>query len=410
MATTTGAVPIDADPAKAGFLSGYLPQFLDVGRVNGRIYAVPFAFGTPLIYYNKDLLREAGVDPEPTSLQTWDQVIAVAKTVQDKTGVPGLGHLTAGNKDAGTMLMIANAGGDYLSPDGTKLLIDSRQGIAALQLWQDLAVKHKVMPIASDNQALAAFLGGRLGMFMTSSAVLRTAVDATKGKFDLGVANYPVFPGRDARRVTNTGAAFMLYAPEGARREASMKFLNFISRLENSNYWSRESGYMPLEGFAVIREAMRKVGKAGIGKAVLNRRERYLLLEPRGRGILATTLHYPYEVRSEEAAFENVSNAIEPAPENVEAAMALIERLQGKWEPKSFKDRNQEALAELIKAKREGTRAPAAPKAEPPPKVINLFEALRKSIEAEKPAGRAPAKSKGRSASAGPRKAGGGRD
>lgn len=246
MATTTGAVPVDADPAKAGFLSAYLPQFLDVGRVNGRVYAVPFAFGTPLIYYNRDLLRQAGLDPETTSLRTWDEVIAVAKTIQDRTGVPGLGHLTAGNKDAGTMLMVANAGGEYLSPDGTRLLIDSPQGIAALQFWQDLAVRHKVMPIANDSQWLAAFLGGRLGMFMTSSALLRTAVEATKGKFDLGVANYPVFPGRNARRVTNTGAAVMLYAPEGPRREASLKLLAFLSRLENANHWSRESGYMPL--------------------------------------------------------------------------------------------------------------------------------------------------------------------
>ena len=246
MATTTGAVPVDADPAAATFLADYLPQFLDVGRVGGKVYAVPFAFGTPLIYFNKDLFRRAGLDPDTMPLASWNDVIAAAKAIQGATGVAGLGHLAAGNKDAGTMLMVANAGGDYLSPDGSKVLFDSPQGIAGLQLWQDLAVRHKVMPVANDAQWLAAFMGGRLAMFITSSALLRTALEATKGKFALGVAGYPVFPGREARRVTNTGAAFMLYAPEGPRRAAALKFLAFVSRLENANAWSRESGYMPL--------------------------------------------------------------------------------------------------------------------------------------------------------------------
>lgn len=245
MSQNTPAVAINQDPAKATFLDNYLPQFLDVGRHGDKIYAVPYAFGTPMLYYNKDVFRKAGLDPDlPPG--TWDELIAAAKTIQDKTGVAGVAHLTAGNKDYGTMLMVTNAGGTYLNAEGNKLLFDSPEGIAGLQLWQDLVVKHKVMPLATDAQWIAAFFGGRLAMYITSSAGLRQAVQASQGKFDLGVANYPLFPGRDVRRVPNSGATFMLYAPEGPRREASLKFLAFISRLEIANYWSRESGYMPL--------------------------------------------------------------------------------------------------------------------------------------------------------------------
>jgi ABC-type glycerol-3-phosphate transport system substrate-binding protein len=245
MSQNTSAVAINQDPAKAAFLDGYLPQFLDVGRHGDKVFAVPYAFGTPMLYYNKDVFRKASLDPDAPP-KNWNELIAAAKTIQDKTGIAGIAHLTAGNKDYGTMLMVTNAGGIYLNAEGNKLLFDSPEGIAGLQLWQDLAVKYKVMPIATDAQWTAAFFGGRLAMYITSSAGLRQVVQQAQGKFDVGVANYPLFPGRDVRRVPNSGATFMLYAPEGPRREAALKFLAFISRLEVANYWSRESGYMPL--------------------------------------------------------------------------------------------------------------------------------------------------------------------
>jgi multiple sugar transport system substrate-binding protein len=245
MSRTTAAVPINQDAAKAAFLDNYLPQFLDVGRRGDQVFAMPYAFGTPMLYYNKDVFRKAGLDPEAPP-KTWDEVISAAKTIQDKTGVAGVAHLAAGNKDYGTMLMVTNAGGTYLNAEGDKLMFDSAEGIAGLQLWQDLVIKHKVLPIANDAQWTAAFLGGRLAMYVTSSAGLRQVVQQSQGKFELGVANYPLFPGRSARKVPNSGATFMLYAPAGPRRDASLKFLAFMSRLEIANYWSRESGYMPL--------------------------------------------------------------------------------------------------------------------------------------------------------------------
>lgn len=245
MSRNTAAVPISRNGTKGNFLEGYLPQFLDVGRRGDDILAMPYAFGTPMLYYNKDIFRKAGLDADAPP-KTWDEIIAAAKTIQEKTGVAGIGHLVAGNKDYGTMLMVTNAGATYLNADGDKLMFDSAEGIAALQLWQDLVVKHKVMPIANDAQWTAAFFGGRLSMYITSSAGLRQAVQQSQGKFDLGVANYPLFPGRSVRKVPNSGATFMLYAPAGPRREASLKFLAFMSKLEIANFWSRESGYMPL--------------------------------------------------------------------------------------------------------------------------------------------------------------------
>ena len=244
-------VAFDEDPAQARWLENYLPNFLDVGRHGGKVYAVPYAFGTPMLYHNRDLARAAGLNVN-TPPRTWDEVIEWASRIQSSTGIPGLGHLHASNKVYGTMLMAQNAGGRYISEDGDRVVLDSPEGVAAMQLWQDLAVKHKVMPIANDGQWTAAFMGQRLGMYITSSALLRQAVESATGKFELGVSEYPFFPGRSERRLPNSGATFMLFSPPGPRREASLRFMAFLSELGVANEWSRESGYMPL-----MREPLR---------------------------------------------------------------------------------------------------------------------------------------------------------
>jgi ABC-type glycerol-3-phosphate transport system substrate-binding protein len=252
----TPVVAFDEEPEKARWLDNYLPNFLDVGRANGKVFAVPYAFGTPMLYYNKDLATKAGLDANVPP-KTWDDVIAWATKIQAATTVPGIAHLHASNKVYGTMLMANNAGGRYIAESGDRVLLDSPEGIAAMQLWQDLAVKHAVMPVANDQQWTAAFLGGRLAMYITSSALLRQAVDSTQGKFELGVTQYPLFPGKTARRTPNSGATMMLFAPPGPRRDASLRFMAFLSTLEVANGWSRDSGYMPLMRDPLRDPAMR---------------------------------------------------------------------------------------------------------------------------------------------------------
>ncbi|MGL5139398.1 MAG: ABC transporter substrate-binding protein [Beijerinckiaceae bacterium] len=252
----TPAVPFDAEPQKARWLENYLPNFLDVGRHEGRVYAVPYAFGTPMTYINLSLAKQAGLDvSKPPG--TWDEVIAWALKIQQVTDVPGVAQLHGSNKVYGAMLMAQNAGGRYINEAGDRVVLDSPEGVAAMQLWQDLAVKHKVMPIANDRAWTAAFMGGRLAMYITSSALLRQAVSTAAGKFELGVVQYPLFPGRTVRRTPNSGGTFMLFSPPGPRRDAALRFMGFLSRHDIANEWSRESGYMPLTRDPLNDPAMR---------------------------------------------------------------------------------------------------------------------------------------------------------
>jgi DNA end-binding protein Ku len=135
------------------------------------------------------------------------------------------------------------------------------------------------------------------------------------------------------------------------------------------------------EAFAVIREAMKKEDLAGLARVVVYRRERLLLLRPRGKGLLATTLRYKNEVRNEEDYFDDIPSTKVPA-DMLKLATHILETKKGKFDPAKFEDRYENALLALIKAKHAGKKPPEASEA-PPSNVINLMDALRRSAKAD---------------------------
>jgi DNA end-binding protein Ku len=146
------------------------------------------------------------------------------------------------------------------------------------------------------------------------------------------------------------------------------------------------------EAFAVIREAMRKEELAGLAKVVIYRRERLLLLQPRGKGLLATALRYKDEVRDEKDYFDDVEN-VKVSADMLKLAAHILDTKKGKFDPKKFEDRYETALKELIKAKKAGKEPPTV--AEPKPSnVVNLMDALKRSAKGETER-RAPATRRG---------------
>jgi DNA end-binding protein Ku len=149
-----------------------------------------------------------------------------------------------------------------------------------------------------------------------------------------------------------------------------------------SSYYLVPNDKAAKEAFAVICDAMAAEGVAGIGRAVISRRERLLVMEPRGKGILATVLHYAYEVNKDRAYFEDIAEMKVPA-EMLELARHIIRTKMGHFDISKFEDRYETALREMISAKQAGRPAEAA-KPQQPAKVINLMDALRRSAAAEK--------------------------
>jgi DNA end-binding protein Ku len=138
------------------------------------------------------------------------------------------------------------------------------------------------------------------------------------------------------------------------------------------------------EAFSVIREAMASTGTVGISRVVLYRRERAVMLEPRGKGIVLWTLRYGDEVRDEKDYFAGLA-AEKPESRALSLVKTLIKERTKDWDPKMADDPVQNRLLDIIAAKKKGRKRPAKAKAPPPTSgnVINIMDALRRSIKAE---------------------------
>jgi DNA end-binding protein Ku len=156
------------------------------------------------------------------------------------------------------------------------------------------------------------------------------------------------------------------------------------------------------EAFALIRDGMREKNVVAVARAVLFRRMRSVLVRPYHGGLVAHTLHFNYEVRSAAEAFNEVED-IKIEGEMLELAKHIIMTKKGEFDPKTFDDRYEAALADLVRAKIEG-RAIVAPARPAATKVTDLMEALRASAKAAESVTRSRAKADEAAKKAPPRK------
>jgi DNA end-binding protein Ku len=167
-------------------------------------------------------------------------------------------------------------------------------------------------------------------------------------------------------------------------------------RYIDSPYYIAPDGQVGQDAFAVIRDTIGKLNMVALGRVVLTRREHVIALEPKGRGLMGLTLRYPYEIRDEESYFEDIPELKLPK-EMLDLATHIVNTKSGHFDPSLFQDRYENALIDLLKKKEAGE------KIEPSwevgaPRVVNLMDALRASIDAEKKKAPAPSTEARRSA------------
>ncbi|RTM13691.1 MAG: Ku protein [Bradyrhizobiaceae bacterium] len=155
-------------------------------------------------------------------------------------------------------------------------------------------------------------------------------------------------------------------------------------------YYIRPDGKVGHDAFAVIRETIREMDKVAIGRVVLTNREHIIALEPMDKGLVGTLLRYPYEVRSEEEYFDDIQD-VKVTKDMLDLARHIVNQKAGRFEPEKFEDHYESALIELINEKRAGKviRPKERPKGE---NVVDLMEALRRSVGKEAGKEAAPAK------------------
>jgi multiple sugar transport system substrate-binding protein len=242
MVENAKAVPFDAQPSSTKFMDGFFPTLRVLGDYKGKTYLMPFAHGLALLYYNKDLMAQAGLDPNAPP-RNWNELTEAARAIQDKTGKYGMFAFHSDSDWNAQTLLIAG-GAKIYDETAKRFVFDSPEGIQAMQAWQDGIVKHKLQPLLTSGQSNAAFANGELGFLVTTSGMLGSLTGDNKPSFDLGVTTMPTL-GSDPLRVPNSGSGLMVFAQDPERQQRAFKFLEFMSRTENSNFWSMSTGYMP---------------------------------------------------------------------------------------------------------------------------------------------------------------------
>jgi Ku protein len=147
------------------------------------------------------------------------------------------------------------------------------------------------------------------------------------------------------------------------------------------------------DAFGVIRDAMENKGKVALARIVMTHREHILAIQPYGKGLLGVTLRYPYELREPSAYFRGIRKKRIPK-DMVALASHILDSKAGHFDPSKFKDQYENALKALIRRKARGKPIEPPKEREEPTNVINLMEALRRSVAGSKGKSSAPSSNK----------------
>jgi DNA end-binding protein Ku len=160
-------------------------------------------------------------------------------------------------------------------------------------------------------------------------------------------------------------------------------------------YYITPNDQVGQDAFAVVREAMRGKGMVALARIVLAKRERVIMLQAYDKGLMGTTLRYPYEIREAKEYFDDIPN-VKLEPDMLELAEHILQSKAADFAPALFVDHYEEAVVEMLKKKQAGmpvSREHAAPR---PQNVVNLMDALRRSIAQETAASAPPKKGRKR--------------
>jgi DNA end-binding protein Ku len=150
-------------------------------------------------------------------------------------------------------------------------------------------------------------------------------------------------------------------------------------RYRDRPYYVTPNGKVGADAFAVIRDAMKDKKKVGLARIVIAHREHMIALEPLGKGILATTLRYDYEMRDEHQFFKDIATP-KVSKDMLQLAGHILDTKAAHFDPGKFKDQYEIALRKLVERKAAGKKIEPAAAPEKPTNVINLMDALRQSL------------------------------
>lgn len=218
-----------------------LPQTLRIGQLNGHLYGSPYTFSTPTLFYNADIFRAAGLDPDkpPT---TWEQVRQYARQIKDTTGKAGLSASTW-DSDWPVQSFVNSNGGSTLSADKTKATFNEPPAIEVYKFFQGM-VDDGTHPRLNQADAMSAMLNGTIGMELTSTVLLPAFSQAAQGKWELRTAGEPAFGDKPVVPI-NSGSALFIMARDPLKQYAAWEFVRFAGSQRGNTVITSVIGYVP---------------------------------------------------------------------------------------------------------------------------------------------------------------------
>ncbi|MEP7061138.1 MAG: ABC transporter substrate-binding protein [Betaproteobacteria bacterium] len=242
------------------WLKSFYPGFMENSQTGGKTWGIPFQRSTIVMYYNKELFKDAGLDPNQPP-QTWQQQVQYAQklTKRDASGHVSQWGLQIPSSGFPYWLFQALAvenGVNLMNSAGTQTYYDKPEVIAALQYWVDLVKKYKVHPegIVEWGTTPKDFFERKVAMMWTTTGNL-TNVKAN-AKFDFGVA---MLPSNKQRGSPTGGGNFYIFKKSTpAQREAAFKFIKWVTTPERAAQWGIDTGYVAVRADAWETPAMKK--------------------------------------------------------------------------------------------------------------------------------------------------------
>jgi len=227
----------------ADHAAGFVPSGLALGEVEGKTYGLAYVFSTPVMFINRDLFKQAGLDPDQPP-RTWEEVKAAGKAIAEKTGKHGFFPGAYGPTD-GTFVyqsIVMSNGGKVR--EGNKLTFADTDQADAVAMLRDLmdAGAHARIDVGAH---IDTFQSGNLGMFLYTSAVLNRLESAAKGNFELGLAPMPSF-GEKPTAPTNSGSAIFMFSQDPVKQRAAWELMKFLTSDEAYTVITTKIGYLPL--------------------------------------------------------------------------------------------------------------------------------------------------------------------
>ncbi|MGM7634545.1 extracellular solute-binding protein [Bacillus sp. Hm123] len=216
----------------------FLDNVMDLAKNSeGTQVGIPYSLSTPVLYINKDLLKEAGLDENGP--KTWQEVQQFSKVIKEKTGKHGFYMQEPADNWATQALLESN--GARMLTDG-KATFASKEGIEAYQLMTDMIVKDKTALHLPWDQGVQSFIDGNVAMAYTTIA--RRSQIQENAKFDAAAVKSPAWEGKDVRLPAG-GAMLAITAQEEAQQKSAWEFMSYLYSVESMAKWTEGTGYVP---------------------------------------------------------------------------------------------------------------------------------------------------------------------